>query len=364
MRITDPGFLRLNEMHKKYKEMTAEERKDFYQSKCAYYEYAVKFALIGACIASLGYLVSDYQLNGNDIRPTLIPRLSILIPMIIYLLAERNLKDRRKIVFLDFLLCHLIIWATIWAVYNLRIKIHFSEGSMIMNLIMLVIGFAASQSELEISYVFFFADILVSNQFNHYPNLNVILSLNLPCCFAVLLAQYILNLGYLDHYLTGKKLEDIMVRDPLTGVFNRRKLEQLVTDDRINGHSGNISVVMLDIDLFKNVNDKYGHYVGDEVLSFLGRSLLDSVGDQGSVIRFGGEEFMIIFFDTDTAAAQRFMDTEREKIADSSDAAVHFTISAGIAAYGGEFSSCMKQADEALYQAKEHGRNRVCIYTK
>ncbi len=360
MKTTDPGFTRLLKINKTYHEMSAKERNAFYQSKCEYYEYAVKFAIIGTCLASIGYLVSDYQLNGNNIWPTLIPRLSIIIPMFIYTFISRHVKDRKKVIFMDFLMCHMIIWTTIWAVYHLDIKVHFSEGSIVMNLIMLTVGFAASPLETGISYLFFFVDILVSDMFNHYPNLDIILSLNIPCCLAIIFGQYILNFAYLDHYLTGLKLENIMVMDQLTGVYNRRKLERLIQEDRLFETEDAVSIAMLDIDLFKNVNDTYGHYVGDKVLAYLGKTLMDSVGEKGYVIRFGGEEFLIVLNGADIETAASMINAVREQIADAADAPVHFTVSAGVALYSGDFDECEKNADQALYGAKERGRN--CVY--
>lgn len=342
-----------------YIEMSREEREDFYEQKCSYYQFFVKAILITACIASLSYLISDYQLNNHSIMPTLIPRFSIFVPMVIYILAEQKVKDYRIKTFLNYCLLNTIVFVTTWAVYFLDDKTHFSEGATIMNLVFLICCLGSRPAAGVIGYAVFFLQILVSHQVNHYENLDVILSMNIPCCVAITMAHILLNLGELDHFLTSKKLEHALITDPLTGVYNRHKMEQLVPENEIIDTKLPITLVMLDIDHFKQVNDTYGHYIGDKVLHYLGRTLRREMSVENVVIRFGGEEFVVFLSGCTAAEGYERMDKFREMISAAKDRPVEFTISVGVVAYSGNFKESIKAADDALYHAKESGRNRV-----
>ena len=347
------------EIYHIYKGMNCQEKCEFYQYKCDYYQFFVKMILILASLASLSYLVSDYQLNGNTIMPTLIPRTSILIPMFLYVFLEPKAENYKIKELLNYLLLNTIVFATIWSVYNLEIKTHFSEGATIMNLIFLICCLGASPCSGFVGYGAFFAQILISHQFNHYENLDVILSLNVPCFVAITVAHYLLNLGEFEHYLTARKLETALITDPLTTVYNRHRMNQLIEDNQLIGDEKQVSIIMLDVDFFKSVNDTYGHYAGDQVLHFLGTTLMREIPENGTVIRFGGEEFIIILPGWESEKAYEKAEEIRCKIASSDECPVKFHISAGVVAYNGDFQKSISAADHALYRAKETGRNRV-----
>jgi len=151
--------------------------------------------------------------------------------------------------------------------------------------------------------------------------------------------------------------------DSLTGVLNRkalsRALEQL---ERVEGPQ---SLVFLDLDLFKAVNDGFGHAVGDRVLAALGRLLRDHVRPSDVVGRYGGEEFVILLRDASGDSARRVADRIRQSIAGSTIAGLphRVTVSAGVASRAPEepISQLVARADLALYAAKLAGRNRVVL---
>lgn len=158
-------------------------------------------------------------------------------------------------------------------------------------------------------------------------------------------------------------------RDALTGVYNRgaalRRLEEEL--DRAIRECKPLSVLMMDIDHFKNVNDTYGHLVGDAVLKETVRRIQAVIRSYDVVGRFGGEEFVVILPHADGDVAVRV--AERIRAAVSSRPVIHeavsvsVTLSAGVAAAGtaGAVDALIQAADQALYQAKRTGRNRVCI---
>jgi len=158
--------------------------------------------------------------------------------------------------------------------------------------------------------------------------------------------------------------------DALTGCLNRRaftdRLEREL--DRVRRYNVKLSVLMIDLDRFKDVNDTYGHIVGDGVLRKLGDLLRDEVRSVDLAARYGGEEFVILLPDTDLQGAVSFAErlrkrVEHENFAEKGDP-LRITVSIGVASASteGEITepeSLISRADEALYCAKNEGRNRV-----
>ncbi len=357
--MKDYTVMHILELYHIYKGMDQQEKCAFYQHKCEYYQFFIKLILVMASFASLTYLVSDYQLNGNTILPTLIPRTFVLVPLFLYIMLEPKAESYKAKAFLNYLLLNLIVFATIWSVYHLEIKTHFSEGATIMNFIFLMCCLGARPCYGLMGYGVFFAEILISHQFNHYENLDVILSLNVPCCVGIMFVHCILNLGEFERYLTSRKLEHALITDPLTTVYNRHRMNQLLENNQIISDQEQISLIMLDVDYFKAINDTHGHFAGDQVLHFLGTTLMQEIPESGTVIRFGGEEFIIILPGFLPEEAYEKAEEIRVKIATSEESPFNFHVSAGVAGYNGDFDKAVKAADHALYHAKETGRNRV-----
>jgi diguanylate cyclase (GGDEF)-like protein len=167
-------------------------------------------------------------------------------------------------------------------------------------------------------------------------------------------------------------LRESSLRDPMTGLNNRRFLEEYVETlvANVQRRKTGLTVMMLDLDHFKMVNDTYGHDAGDTVLKGLAKVLRQSVRSSDIVIRFGGEEFLIVLVDT----ASHTADAVAEKIRTAVEAmetqigstALRKTISIGLADFPDDsdtFWQTLKFADVALYRAKEAGRNRVVRFT-
>jgi diguanylate cyclase (GGDEF)-like protein len=166
------------------------------------------------------------------------------------------------------------------------------------------------------------------------------------------------------------RLERLASTDELTGLLNRRALEEALRRDlaRADRDCKTFSILLLDIDHFKSVNDKWGHQGGDAVLSMVGRLLLQSLRASDAAGRYGGEEFMCLLPATDTAGAR--IVAERIRIAllqqsvPSGNSFIQVSTSIGIATVTGPgcrgtFDDIVRQADECLYRAKADGRNRV-----
>lgn len=159
-------------------------------------------------------------------------------------------------------------------------------------------------------------------------------------------------------------------RDPLTRALNRRFLPSILSREiRIANENGTpLSILLLDVDLFKQVNDRWGHQVGDEVLRQVAAIITDHVRPADFLFRYGGEEFLILLVETPLAEAEAIAERVREALAGhvfqpGNGQKLHVTASLGIARHSGhpDQEYLVRQADQALYRAKQNGRNRVEI---
>ncbi len=169
------------------------------------------------------------------------------------------------------------------------------------------------------------------------------------------------------------RLQAMATEDPLTGLYNRHYLEtslkRLVAATK--RRSSKICVLMCDLDHFKNINDTYGHDAGDQVLKQLAKILLQSVRETDFVIRFGGEEFMILLVDCNTRTAKEMAERIRTRVERDKfhipGHSISMTLSIGTAIFpiqpDQDIWDSFKAADIALYRAKENGRNQVVHYS-
>ncbi|MBF0264930.1 MAG: transporter substrate-binding domain-containing protein [Gammaproteobacteria bacterium] len=162
----------------------------------------------------------------------------------------------------------------------------------------------------------------------------------------------------------NEELKRLVVTDRLTNVYNRFKLDEKLFQevDRANRYNHTFSIILLDIDYFKKVNDNHGHQTGDIILKKFARLLQQNIRDTDILGRWGGEEFLIICTETNITGALNLAQSLRNKI-DSHQFPVigNQTASFGVSCYQFEeqIKSFIARADKALYQAKENGRNRV-----
>jgi diguanylate cyclase (GGDEF)-like protein len=168
----------------------------------------------------------------------------------------------------------------------------------------------------------------------------------------------------------NKQLERISRVDGLTGLYNRRYWEEMcgIEFKRAMRTGSAATMMILDIDHFKRINDTYGHPAGDKTIKTLARIIAKAIRETDIAGRYGGEEFTIVLPDTDVKSA-RIVAERIRKLAEHlpvewEDQTIQFTVSVGLAEFHssfGEYMNWVEKADQGLYEAKESGRNRVII---
>lgn len=171
-----------------------------------------------------------------------------------------------------------------------------------------------------------------------------------------------------------KDLQQVTVeaqRDFLTGVYNRKSFERLIDEQMMISKENNLELclLMIDVDHFKQFNDKFGHLLGDEVLKIVARTLTDTIKGRDVVARFGGEEFVVFLPETPIEGGVKVAEMIRTSIAgkalkrrDTGETFGSITVSLGVSRFRPESDTLLtliKRADDALYSSKHNGRNRV-----
>jgi len=168
------------------------------------------------------------------------------------------------------------------------------------------------------------------------------------------------------------RLRALAHTDPLTHLLNRRALTiRLVSElERVRRYNSPLTMLMIDIDHFKQVNDTHGHLIGDDVLRGIATILQRSIRSVDMVARYGGEEFVVVLPETSQQGAVTFAERLRERVAAYAFEAgpgkgVQVTVSIGVSSFPSPYvetaDDLFGRADAALYRAKEKGRNRVCV---
>jgi diguanylate cyclase (GGDEF)-like protein len=181
---------------------------------------------------------------------------------------------------------------------------------------------------------------------------------------------FVLNTTRVELELEASRAEllALSLTDPLTGVRNRRALYDCAQHEIARaGRSGEpVTLLMVDVDHFKKVNDLHGHPVGDKVLREVAAAILNTARGSDVVARFGGEEFAVLLIQTEQAAAtaERLRAAIARLEVRAPEGPVKVTVSIGVASASGEsidFEALIRHADDALYKAKREGRNRVAV---
>jgi two-component system, cell cycle response regulator len=170
-----------------------------------------------------------------------------------------------------------------------------------------------------------------------------------------------------------ERVQKMATHDSLTDLYNRRALYDIAENELSRARRENkpVSLVMMDIDHFKNVNDEHGHNIGDQALRRVAHIILEKIRTYDTAGRWGGEEFLLVLPGTDQEEARQIAERVRQGIESANiplqgskhlDLQASFGVSTSLPDDLLTFDLLVHQADEALYDAKGEGRNRVCIY--
>jgi len=191
-----------------------------------------------------------------------------------------------------------------------------------------------------------------------------------------LIARVNIHLRLRELYVTvqeqNRQLQEMANRDGLTGLYNHRYFHEQLSQDflRAKRYHENLSCILFDIDFFKKFNDTYGHQTGDVVLKALATVIQRATRESDLAARYGGEEFAIVLYYTDGAAAYQAAErlrtmVESHEVQDNGNV-LRVTISLGVATFPHEkihdSKELIEHADQALYKAKDNGRNRVEVF--
>lgn len=210
-------------------------------------------------------------------------------------------------------------------------------------------------------------EIFINNVVSYVPS-SLIQAMSIGCI--VILAGVILSSAKQSSQKTNI-LQSMATTDVLTGLLNRRYFDRRIIEEiaRANRHKSNLSLALFDIDHFKQINDTYGHTVGDKILKELGEIILINTRESDIAARYGGEEFALILPETTQIEASELLERLRQLVENHTffkdDIPIAVTISVGIAQCHPDYSTedFIEQSDSALYRAKGTGRNRVVYGT-
>ncbi|WP_320172839.1 sensor domain-containing diguanylate cyclase [Maridesulfovibrio sp.] len=163
-----------------------------------------------------------------------------------------------------------------------------------------------------------------------------------------------------------KELREMSQTDMLTGLYNRRRMDEIMQHefDRFRRYNTPLTLILIDIDYFKNINDTHGHTIGDDVLIRFAEILISSTRKTDRIGRWGGEEFLIVCSETTSDEGALLAEKLRHRIAEASFPAINkCTASFGITEINkdDDFTSLFARCDAALYSSKEQGRNKVTV---
>lgn len=342
------------------------EKRKFYQGKYEYYRIMNMWVVISVSILSIGYFLSDCYLLGGFSTVTLIPRTAIIVPLLLFLWLNAHTKDYHIMIPMSYIVGHVVMWGTIWSCVYLDDLSYACVGFFIIHFIFMALGIAAPAVGGIVGQGLLFVDIMIANTFLHYPDYNMMFLLGLPLYGGICIFDIGIEKVYRDQLAMKLKLEDNLKHDMLTGAYNRKAFAFLADKNNhlICSQGEYIGIAMYDLDHFKQINDTYGHAVGDEVLVKVTETVKSMLHEGEYLIRWGGEEFIIIMKNHEKEFESHAQEL-RKAVENLQFPMGRITISMGVTEYdGGDYQKIIEQADAAMYHAKNNGRNKVVMHHK
>lgn len=351
-----------NKLNKAAK-LSREDLDKFYSAKYNNYKELSIRIIINMIANSVLFFVFDCILSDRFVAENIIPRCLMLIFIYPYIYLTKRHNYKTNIV-ISYLIIYGIGACNIWAISNLDSPAYIGDTFLLIQLSFLAFGLAVPKGWSQLGHIGILIELALAGAI--IPNMDLLLTLIIQL-MTYTCVEYILNIiedNFLDSYSSSEEIESRVVHDQLTSAFNRHKIQDLCIGTTNELEIKRASILLIDIDFFKKINDTYGHETGDVVLQNLVEIIKTYVRKTDYIIRWGGEEFIIILPDCGEVKAKQIAETLREQVIQAGENVCNATISVGIAIYiGGDYHDTIKQADKALYYAKEHGRNQVVLHS-
>lgn len=320
-------------------------------------------ALTGALY--LVYALIDYFIAPKEVYMTMIAVHAGLMAPFLFVIS-RLAKDIKQISLVNILL---FIAPIVAALANILMKvqphIYNSELYLIIFWIFTVSGLNLWRASLSASIVF----LMSVNAASTLESTDFMMTTfwSLSALSFGFLGAYLLERSSRKVFVNEQRLAELAETDKLTGLYNRTRLDRVLKGELIRAKrfEHKFACVLIDIDYFKQVNDTYGHTVGDEILVEMSNLILKHTRKSDTVIRWGGEEFILICAEIDKEGVMAVCEHLRQSISEFTFSTVeHLSVSMGVAMYedSDTIDSIIQRADKALYTAKDEGRNCIEIY--
>lgn len=349
----------------KHKELkfNLEELDKFYRAKYENYRELSVQIVSGMIINCIMFFILDCIFEERLVVENIIPRFLMLIFLYPYNILTKNHNYKTNIV-LSYLVIYGLGACNIWSMANLKDSSYFGETLLLLQISLLTFGLCVPKDWSKTGHIGLLIETVLASVVIKDMNLVILLLVQIMMFMCIEYVLGILEENFLKSYTSTEEIEARVVHDPLTKAFNRNKLDDISNSLTNELEFERASFILIDIDFFKNINDTYGHTAGDTVLQNLVEILRAFVRRSDYIIRWGGEEFLVILPDCGEIKAQEIAEKMRNKVLEVVDNMCNTSISVGIAPYtGGDYHDTIRLADKALYYAKEHGRNQVVLAT-
>jgi diguanylate cyclase (GGDEF)-like protein len=349
-----------------FQDKSTKEKFDQWMIKSNLLQIRLVSALTGL-LYMVAALINSLVVSG-DILPLMITIHLYVMPPFLFLISLMTFKKDlyRLFIFL------LMISPVVATIGNLLITSKLEDPALYMTELYLIIFWIFTVSGLRLWQATISASTTVIVIFSvTYFFFSLSLESFVMHCFWMLasfsfgfLAAYLLERSYKEVFSTHEQLTQLAMTDTLTGLFNRAKLDELLQDElnRSKHFHHTFGLAIMDIDHFKKINDTYGHQVGDAILKEIGKLITEELRSTDKVIRWGGEEFLLIYVETDQKEVFKRIEELRLQIEEHlfSISSI-ITASFGLTLYTKDdtIDSIIQRADNALYIAKNNGRNRT-----
>ena len=345
--------------------------RDFQNTELASLEKVTRYSVLAMGVLFFLIFIFDFFYNVNTIEfiRSLIARAIVLFFCVVTFFAVNKLKNYDKKMFIVTVAEAFLFFGYMFILIQQHAQ-GFIEQSMAVMLIIMVVfvvpnRWIYSVVNALIMLIFFLTTAtFYIDEINIFVRIEVTLYL-LLCLILCSIFQYKGNRTKRDAFINLEKLEYLSATDNLTGVYNRVRFEMLMKEqiEKTNNKSDAVfSIILLDIDGFKQVNDKYGHIVGDGVLKEVADIVLNNIREGDVFARWGGDEFALLLPNMNIESGIDMIERIRKACEEHCFAHVDkITISVGITAFqaGDDEPELVRRADDMLYEAKRRGKNRV-----